>query len=138
MIVAAAEFAGIGYTKLQKFSSPLNLKYSQKTSFYEHCRQYVFPEIDAPWRKNQLEQIEEIKSSCRMLELALDGQCDSPSHNGTYNIVSAIDTTTSKLIKLKVVYVKVCNYLNETTHYVNFCDFCILRAQSSAITSKEH
>ena len=25
---------------------------------------------------------------------------------------------------------KVCNYLNETTHYVSFCDFCIFRAQS--------
>ena len=29
-----------------------------------------------------------------------------------------------------VVHVKVCNYLNETTHYGSFCDFCILRAQS--------
>ena len=83
MIVAAAEFAGIGYTKLQKFSSLLNLRIPQKTSFYEHRRQFVFPEIDAAWRKNQLEQIEEIKSSGRMLELALDGQCDSPGHNAT-------------------------------------------------------
>ena len=44
MIVAAAEFAGIGYIKLQKFSSLLNLRIPQKTSFYEHCRQFVFPE----------------------------------------------------------------------------------------------
>ena len=130
MIIAAAEFAGIRYTKLQKFSSPLKLKIPQKTSSYEHRRQYVFPEIDAAWRKNQLEQIEEIKSSCRLLELALDGQCDSPSHNGTYNIVSAIVTATNKLIKFRVAYVNVCNYLNETTHYVNFCDFRILHAQS--------
>ena len=66
MSVAAAEFAGIGYAKLQKFSSLLNLKIPQKTSFYEHRRRYVFPEIDAAWRKNQLEQIKEIKSSGRM------------------------------------------------------------------------
>ena len=66
MSVAAAEFAGIGYAKLQKFSSLQNLKIPQKTSLYEHLRQYVFPEIDVAWRKNQLEQIEEIKSSGRI------------------------------------------------------------------------
>ena len=51
-----------------------------------------------------------------MLELALDGQCDSPGHNATYNTISAIYTTINKLINLRVVHVKVCNYLNETTH----------------------
>ena len=65
-----------------------------------------------------------------MLELALDGQCDSPGHNATYSTVSAIDTATNKLINFRVVHVKVCKYLNETTHYVSFCDFYILRAQS--------
>ena len=49
MSVAAAEFAGIGYAKLQKFSSLLNWKILQKTSFYEHRRWYVFPEIDIAW-----------------------------------------------------------------------------------------
>ena len=81
MIVAAAEFVDIGYTKLQKFLSLLNSEIPQKTSFYEHRRQYVFPEINAAWRKNQLEQIEEIKSSGLMLELALDGQCHSQGYN---------------------------------------------------------
>ena len=129
MIVAAAELARIEYTKLQKFSSLLNLKIPQKTSFYEHHQQFVFPEIDAAWQ-NQLEQIKEINSSGRMLELALDGQCDSPGDYVTYNTVSAIDTATNKLINFRVVHVKVCNYLNETSHCVSFCDFCILRAQS--------
>ena len=44
--------------------------------------------------------------------------------------LSAIDTATNKLIDFSVAHVKVCKYLNETTHYVNFCDFCILCAQS--------
>ena len=39
MIVAAAEFASIGYTKLQKFSPLLNWKVLQGTSVYEHRRQ---------------------------------------------------------------------------------------------------
>ena len=47
MVAATAEFAGIGYAKLQRFSSLLNLKIPQKASFYEHRRQSVFPEIDA-------------------------------------------------------------------------------------------
>ena len=32
-----------------------------------------------------------------MLELALDGQCDSPGHNATYNTVSTIDTATKQI-----------------------------------------
>ena len=44
-------------------------------------------------------------------------------------ILSAIDTATNKLIGFKVVHVKFWNYLNEATHYVSFCEFCILRAQ---------
>ena len=130
MIVAAAAFPSIGYTKLQKLSSLLNLKIPQETSVYEHHRQFVFPEMDAAWRKNQLEQKEEIKSSGRMLEFALDGQCDSPGHNAMYNIVSAKGTATNKLINFRVVHAKVCIYLNEPTHYISCCDFCILRAQS--------
>ena len=73
-----------------------------------------------------------------MLELALDGQCDSPGHNAKYNTVSPIDTTTNKLINFRVVHVKICNYLNETTHYVSFCAVCILQLKVSAITSKQY
>ena len=127
MIPAVSEFSGIGYTKLQKFSSLLSLKIPQRESFYERRRQLVFPEIDAARQKNQLEQIEEIKPSVRMLELALDGQCDSPGCKVTYNTVSATDTATNKLIIFRVVYVKVWNYVYETTHYV--CAFCFLHAQ---------
>ena len=88
----------------------------------------MFAEIDAAWRKNELEEKDEIKSSSRLLELALDGQCDSSVHNATDKIVSAKDTATNKLINFRVVHVKVCIYLNETTHYIRFCDFYILRA----------
>ena len=45
----------------------MNLKIPQKTSFYEHHRENVFPEIDVAWRQNQLEQIEEIKLSDRYI-----------------------------------------------------------------------
>ena len=54
----------------------------------------LFPETDAAWRKNQVQQIEEIKKCGRVLELAVDGQCDSPGHSATYNTVSAIDAET--------------------------------------------
>ena len=107
------------------------MKIPQKTSFYGHCQQRVIPKIDAAWRKSQLEQIDEIKSSGCMLKLALDdGQCDSLGHNVTYKTISAINTATNKLINFRVVHVKVCNYLNETTHYISFCDFYILHVQS--------
>ena len=61
--------------------------------FYEHCKQFVFPEIDAAWRKNQVQRIEEIV----------------PGHSATYNTVSAIDAETNKVINVRVVHVKVWN-----------------------------
>ena len=80
----------------------------------------------------KINQNKQRKSNCLIviLELALDSQCDSPGHNARYNAVSAIDTATNKLISFRVVHVKICKYLNETAHYVSFCDFCILCAQS--------
>ena len=76
--------------------------------YYEHRGNFVFPEIDHAWRKNQKEQIEEIKSSERELELSVDGQCDSPGHNATYSTVTAMDTKTNKVLNFKIVHVKVC------------------------------
>ena len=57
--------------------------------FYEQQKQFVFPEIDAAWR---VQQIQEIKKCDRGSELVFDGQFDSPGHSATYNTVSAIDT----------------------------------------------
>ena len=91
LIVAAAEFSHISFTKLNKFSCLLNLRIPQKIMFYEHRKQFVFPEIDAAWRKNQVQRIEEIV----------------PGHSATYNTVSAIDAETNKVINVRVVHVKV-------------------------------
>ena len=88
----------------------------------------MFPKIDYAWRKNQLEDIEEIKLYGCMLELAHDGRSDSPGYNAAYNIVSTIDTAKNKLNKSRVVHVNVWNYLNETTDFFRFCVFCTLRA----------
>ena len=107
LVIAAAEFAGIGFLKLSKFASLLNLKFIQKTSFYDHRKKFIFPEIDSAWKKNQREQIQEITESGRKLELAVDGQCDSPGHNATYNTVSAMDAHTNKVLNFRVVHVKV-------------------------------
>ena len=103
------------YSQLQQLNSLVSVSQSytslirirQKTIFYEHLKQFAFPEIDAAWRKNQVQQIEEIKKFGRVLELAVDGQCDSPGHSATYNTVSAIDAETNKVINFRVVHVKV-------------------------------
>ena len=101
---SAAEFSGIGFTKLHKFSCLLNVRIPQKTMFYEQRKQFVFPEIDAAWR---VQQIQEIKKCDRGSELVFDGQFDSPGHSATYNTVSAIDAETNKVINFRVVHVKV-------------------------------
>ena len=75
--------------------------------FYEHRKQFVFPETDAAWRKSQVQHIEEMKKCGGVLELAVDEQCDSPGHSATYNTVPAIDAETNKVINFRVVHVKV-------------------------------
>ena len=55
LLVAAAEFSGISFTKLHKFSCLQNLRIPQKTMFYEHRKQIMFPETDAAWRKSQVQ-----------------------------------------------------------------------------------
>ena len=55
------------------------MKIPQET-FYENRRQFLFPEIDAAWQKNQqIVQIQEIKSSGRKLQLAWWSVCFSRS-----------------------------------------------------------
>ena len=39
---------------------PNQSKNSTENHFYEHRKQFIFSEIDAAWRKNQFQQIEEI------------------------------------------------------------------------------
>ena len=59
-IPAAAEFVGIGFTKLQKFAEILRLRFIDKTNYYEHCGGFIFPEVHSARKKNQREQINEI------------------------------------------------------------------------------
>ena len=107
LVTAATELCGISFNKISKFAKLLNLKFISKSMYYEHRGDFVFPEIDHAWRKEQQAQIAEIKESDREIELAVDGQCDSPGHNATYSTVSAMDVVTNKILNFKVVHVKV-------------------------------
>ena len=67
---------------------------------------YVFPEIDQAWIREQRNVIESIKRDSRDLYLGIDGQCDSPGHSATYCTVIVMDTRTNKVADLNVVNVK--------------------------------
>ena len=75
--------------------------------YYKHRGNFVFPEIDNAWRKEQQKQIDQIITSGRSLELAVDGQCDTPGHNATYSTVSAMDCETNKILNFRIIHVKV-------------------------------
>ena len=107
LLTAATELAGIPFTKIFKFAKLLNLPSISKSMYFEHRKNFVFPEIDSAWLNQQQTLVNEIKASGRKLELAVDGQCDSPGHNATYSTVSAMDTETNKIIDFKIVHVKV-------------------------------
>ena len=51
LIPAAAEFAGIGFTKLRKFTEILRLRFIDKTNYYEHRGGFIFPEVHSAWKK---------------------------------------------------------------------------------------
>ena len=107
LIPVAAEFAGIAYFKMEKFANILNLKFLKKSVYYKHKGDFINPEINRAWEKNQEEHFEEIRETGRTLFLAVDGQCDSPGHNATYNTVTALDVKTNKVLDFKIVHVKV-------------------------------
>ena len=105
LIPAAVEFARIG--KPRKFAEILKLRFIDKRNYYEHGGDFIFPKVHSAWEKNGHEQINEIRESGRSLYLAVDGQCDSPGHNATYNTVTMLDTETNKILDFSIVHVKV-------------------------------
>ena len=107
LIPAAAEFAGIGYFKMEKFANILNLQSLKKFVYYKYRGDFIYPEINRAWEKNQEEQFEEIRESGKTLSLAVDGQCDSLEHNATYNTATSLDVKTNKALDFKTVHVKV-------------------------------
>ena len=80
LIPAAAEFAGIGYFKMEKFANILNLQFL-KSPFTINMGDFIYLEINRSWEKNQEEQFEEIQESRRTFSLVVIRQCDSPGHN---------------------------------------------------------
>ena len=80
--------------------------------YYEHRANFVFPEVAHAWRIDQEKQIKEIKDTGRELNLAVDGQCDSPGHNATYSTVTAMDIGCNKVLDFKIIHVKVCHRSN--------------------------
>ena len=107
LIPAAAEFAGIRYFEMEKLENILNLQFLKKSVYCKHRGDFIYPEINRAWEKNQEKQFEEIRESVRTLSLAVGGQCDSPGHNATYNTVTALDVKTNKVLDFKIVHVKV-------------------------------
>ena len=99
--------SGIGFNKITKFAHLLNLRFISKPMYYQHRGNFVFPEVDHAWRRDQQLQIQEIIDSGRQLELAVDGQCDTPGHNATYSTVSAMDAYTNKILNFRIIHVKV-------------------------------
>ena len=77
MVTAACEVAGINFTRLQKFAKLLNLQFILSTIYYEHRGNFVFPEINHAWEKEQQQQVDEIVASERKLVLTFDGQCET-------------------------------------------------------------
>ena len=105
LVLAAAEVAGIGYFKIEKFANILNLQFL-KSPFTINMGDFIYLEINRSLEKNQGEQFEEIQESRRTFSLVLIRQCDSPGHNARYNTVTTLDVKIN-ILDIKIVYVKV-------------------------------
>ena len=64
---------------------------------------YIFPEINRFYDEHNTDLMRSIDYD---LDLAIDGQCDSPGHNATYCTVSAMDLKTERIINFHVIDVK--------------------------------
>ena len=63
----------------------------------------MFPEIDIYWDRHQKELLQSINEP---VQLAIDGQCDSPGHSATYCTVTAMDLNTEKILNFEIIDVK--------------------------------
>ena len=65
---------------------------------------YVFPEVERMWKSHQSSILASMKDS--LVEIGVDGQCDSPGHNATYCTVTAMDCNSNKVLDVQLVNVK--------------------------------
>ena len=101
LIAAAAELIGIGYFEMGKFANILNFEFI-KSPFTINTRGFYLSRNKQGFGKHPDEQFKKIQEPVRTLSLALNGQCDSPGHNTTYNTVTALDVETNTVLDFKV------------------------------------
>ena len=75
------------------------------------------------WKNHQQEIVNQAKNET--LDLAIDGQCDSPGFNATYCTVSSMDIKTDKILDYQIVDVK---EVNNSQGNVSFSFTCIVES----------
>ena len=84
----------------------LTKKFTLRSFLNFNVGDYVFPEIHKKWIGHRMKLVEQIRKSGEVVDIAVDGQCDSPGHNATYCTVTAMDSTSNKVLDFCVINVK--------------------------------
>ena len=76
----------------------INQKYMLLTYLLTYLGDYMLPETDRAWEKEQKNVVEEIRRDSRYLYVAVDGQYDSPRHSASYCTMTVMDVKSNNVI----------------------------------------
>lgn len=98
MVTAAALLAGIRYEFISKFFLFLDCAFPSMRSVYYAAQYVVRPMIINFYEAHQKNIISNLKNSGNDLHLCMDGQYDSPGYCAHHCTVTAIESTTKKVV----------------------------------------
>lgn len=99
-VAAAAQVAPIAYPELFSFFQALSMPIFSKSSFLRLSENYVWPTVEAQYKAQQSQIFTGLADP---VNVALDGQYDSPGYSAELCAVSALDTDLKQIIEFSVI-----------------------------------
>lgn len=113
LLSAAILYATPMFSKVQRMFQFMNVLCISKTTYYDHQKRFVAPQVFRTWETQQQEILSQIKIQYNgQVVAAADGRSDSPGHSAKYGSVTLMDPRFNKVIDIQTV--QVCIFIDLT------------------------
>ncbi|KAJ8017869.1 hypothetical protein HOLleu_44465 [Holothuria leucospilota] len=103
LTAASITYSGLTYQRMASFANFLNLKIFSHTIFFNIQRDYLIPEVNSTWLKEQSSLISSLQG--KPISIVGDGRCDSPGYSAKYCSYTLMDIESEKVIDFELVQV---------------------------------
>uniref|UniRef100_A0A914DEU7 Uncharacterized protein n=1 Tax=Acrobeloides nanus TaxID=290746 RepID=A0A914DEU7_9BILA len=100
-IVAAAQVAPVGHSNFNALFKAAKMLAISEAHFLRLSKWYVWPTVEDAYAMKQAHIIESLPE---LIDIAIDGQYDSPGFSSELCAVSAIEGTTKQIVDFAVVH----------------------------------